>query len=646
MSPRTMNGNPRLTARIVLAMVAIFVAVFVLFSSGPVGGLDLVFAQTASPSGPCQGVNIEWINPSGHSSEISAQDKQGDTAGSGAYHLVAWVTNVPPNAHVEFKYQIGDETEQTITTNADFVSPDTYHHFWPRNQLPDEGGGSQAITLKAQVFVSGQTAFCDEDEQDASVNTDDNPGPNPPPSSAAEAVEIDYPATGGTWGLYTPPDNSTSQGIINPKSSTGTTWVRVFYSISAPGSEPSWKACGVQREGASENGVPCELESGDTPEGVNLVAAVANDQPSELPNPPPEDDPTFDDSGDAHRVDPYRQNATSVSLVFQNADGSNAGNPSANQSSAQAPGGCSPYLVATVLDQEGRPIGNHNVDSHAQGPSDGIKFAHDVDNENNDEFAAPDQGHTREEPAWECGTETAGTGGQESDSTNQADHEGPGETDIKHVESADETTDAGTFTFRMHSPVSGNTQVTAWADEDGDDQFCDDEANGSASIAWGAGAQAPAPSGVASEETDCPVPNQSPTTTTTTSPATTTTTSPAPSTTSPSPTETTGPPVSASETRFTSFNYTRRGRNRFRGRIDSDFERCDRNRAINIKKVRRGRDRTVASARTDRRGRFQAFERRARGRYYAIARAKTITRRDGSQVDCLRARSRTIRVRR
>jgi hypothetical protein len=61
-----------------------------------------------------------------------------------------------------------------------------------------------------------------------------------------------------------------------------------------------------------------------------------------------------------------------------------------------------------------------------------------------------------------------------------------------------------------------------------------------------------------------------------------------------------------------------------------------------IRKVRRGRDRTVARDRTDNRGRFAAFERRANGRYYAVVAAKTIETQD-LVTHCERGRSRTKR---
>ena len=40
------------------------------------------------------------------------------------------------------------------------------------------------------------------------------------------------------------------------------------------------------------------------------------------------------------------------------------------------------------------------------------------------------------------------------------------------AETADDTDDEGTFSFALSTDIAGGTQVTAWADQDGDDQFC------------------------------------------------------------------------------------------------------------------------------------------------------------------------------
>ena len=660
LTPRSDTAvDPRkTTARVILAMTTAMLVLFLLFSSGPGGAIS--FAQgTPSPSASaCQGANIEWVNPSSHSSEISAEDKGGDAAGSGQYHLVAWVNFAPANSIVEFKYSAGTSTAETTITPANVgatkVGTDTYEWFWPATgtdaskTIPNDG----PITLKAQLFASG--VLCDQDNQSATVNDDAeaaSPGPPPSPASgAAEGVEIVSPENGGEWGVYRHPESAVSTGLVDMKLSKGQatqpptppdpepSYVRLVYSISAPGTEPAWKDCDnspVETGGEDEMTERCELASDDDPEEVNLVGAVANDTPTAPDGTPLPFDAANNDSGDAHRVVPYRQNATTVVLQYEDGNGAAAGSPSPNQSSAQATGGCTPLLVGTFTDQKGRPIANLNVDSHAQGPSDALKFA---SGGGTHAFKNPDKGTHTSEPAHACGTGANGTGG--SSSGNQGDHEEQGEFDIKHIESTNNTNNQGKFIFRLHSPVDGSTQVVVFADEDADDQYCSSEANASASASWGAGSAAPAPAGPSSEETFCPIPGA----TVTPSPSSPSPSSPSPTASSPSPTptETVGPGLSQSRTRFTSFRY-RRGA--FRGQIDSDYEPCDSNRSIVIRKVRRGPDRVVARDRTDGGGRFSARERNARGRFYATATAKSIIEPDGDQVDCRARRSGTIRAR-
>jgi hypothetical protein len=639
-----MNGNPRATARVVLATVTALLMLFVLFASGPVGGLNLVFAQTASPSGPCQGAQIEWVNPSSHSREISAEQKAGDQAGSDNYHLVAWVTNVPPNAVVEFKYVPSGGSETRITpenTGATRVGADTFEHFWTSAAMPADG----TYTLRAQLFVSGQATPCDQDDETAAVVNDDAEQ-GPPPASAGESIEITDPANGAGWGLYRAPDATAWTGVIRTKASGGdsadptsseTTYHRAYYSVSAPGTEPVWKECTGSPSTSDDaaDGIRCTLKDNDTPEEVNLVGAVANDYP--FPGPITAENQaqfnSFNDSGDGHRVEPYRQDIDEVTLRFEDENGSAVGTPAGNQASNQTVGGCSPYLVATALDQNNKPVAGANMDSHAQGPSDGLKYASDA---NTSAFEAPNQAHNREEPAWDCEGGTTGSGGEGG---TQGDHEGPGETDIKHIESTDNTDDNGRFLFRMHSPVAGNTQVVVFADEDIDDQYCSSEPSAAASIAWGT-AGAPAPIGLPAEESNCPVPGQQTTTSPATTTTTTTSTTSAPGTTTT--TATTGPSVHRADTSVTRPRY-RRGA--FRGRVSSTSDDCVGRRLVLIKKVRRGPDRTVARDRTNNAGNFAARERRARGRFYAIVAAKTIET-PTTITHCQRARSRTTRVRR
>ncbi len=143
------------------------------------------------------------------------------------------------------------------------------------------------------------------------------------------------------------------------------------------------------------------------------------------------------------------------------------------------------------------------------GPSDGLSFDDDDSSGNNTSRSqAPDQGGHSTEGSINCeGNPPLGT----SSTSLQGEHERAGESDRKHIESqAGGTNDNGAFTFQLFSPNAGATQFTAWADEDGNDLFCSEEAAGVASI--GFGQDPPSPTGISTEQTTCPRPTPGQTT--------------------------------------------------------------------------------------------------------------------------------------
>lgn len=82
----------------------------------------------------------------------------------------------------------------------------------------------------------------------------------------------------------------------------------------------------------------------------------------------------------------------------------------------------------------------------------------------------------------------------------------------------------------------------------------------------------------------------------------------------------------------------------FKGQVASDRKRCQVGRRIILKKVTPGPNRTVGTDTSDRRGNWEIRKRRARGRFYAIARPKRFVDAFGTNVICLRDRSVTIKV--
>ncbi|MEA2453287.1 MAG: hypothetical protein QOG04_1997, partial [Actinomycetota bacterium] len=161
----------------------------------------------------------------------------------------------------------------------------------------------------------------------------------------------------------------------------------------------------------------------------------------------------------AHRVVPYVQTPTGVTM-----------DPESDEVKIAA---CTP-LTATVRDQSGEPIAGVNIDVHAEGPDDQLKFA--TQRGVAAAFTAPDQAHATEPTAKCAATDDAGT---------QGDHNVPAAADKKHIESASGTDNAGSFTFVLKSEAKGGTLIEVWADADGDDAQGTTEASGGAQLGWG-----------------------------------------------------------------------------------------------------------------------------------------------------------------
>ena len=81
----------------------------------------------------------------------------------------------------------------------------------------------------------------------------------------------------------------------------------------------------------------------------------------------------------------------------------------------------------------------------------------------------------------------------------------------------------------------------------------------------------------------------------------------------------------------------------FRGTVYAEHEACIEGRRVKLWKVKRGPDRLQATtaARSDGRWRIPFAD--AGGRYYATVKQRYVTS-EGSELDCLEARSETIRV--
>lgn len=419
-------------------------------------------SQEASPIGP----TIQWLNPSKYEPAMIVSDKEDD---DDTYHLVAWVGNRPSDAIVQFSYQgtQGTPNEVTICTATRVATTnDTYECFW---DLDETGTQDGTYRLRATLYSStaspsspqpsGQTGprAVDQDEETVEVERE------------ASTLEIEYPVNGGPLGVYDPPGAQRAGFVMDVETSDDAEEVRAYYSESPPGTEPSWQNCQQTTTVFFSDGtrrIGCVLQNNDSAAtNITAVAAVPIREATPdvgpglncTPNLPFQTvcpgTPERADSGDAHRVFRYEQNPASVELP----------GPSENRPNQQGNFTCQ-VLTSTVTDQNGRPIWRVNMDVHAQGPGDEVRFG-TVSGRTNG-FKAPDQGGHQTE-----NTDTCANSPGEQASPAQGRHTNVSGPDPKHIESTEGSDTSGRFTFAVRSPArEGTSTVTAWADEDDNDE--------------------------------------------------------------------------------------------------------------------------------------------------------------------------------
>lgn len=467
-----------------------------------------------SPSPEPTGRAIQFLNPSNYSSPKIVSIKPDE---DGFYHLVAWVSQPQASDLVEFEAvptdQNGNPTGNPITIGTAVAAydpptspPDTFECYWGLgNDVPNGN-----YILRAKLYSTGPapaTTSCGTGTTPSPSSSPGAPTPTPAPAPVttdeeqvvvdrtAETVEITYPRNGDQIGVYDPddPDPADTQGDDGPRrdgftvdvvTSDGVDGVVLWYSVSNRGNEPEWTRCREQVTVTYPNRtrrIGCTFPG--EPPTVNAIAVVAQDEVPGTPPPPSCLSPTLtpvtcspgpspspmdvNESGDAHRVaGAYSADPHSVNLTHLEGD---------NAANAQS---CH-EMIATVLDQQLRPVWRANVDLHGTGPGDGLRFA---ETDRTDPFKPPEGGsHTETEFAWDCDA------GESTSDERQAEHDRPGEQggepipDRKHIESVPGTTAneaaqqqgtdiQGEFVFALRSPRTGATTVEAWADEDDDDE--------------------------------------------------------------------------------------------------------------------------------------------------------------------------------
>lgn len=385
---------------------------------------------------------IRFISPSPYGGQASAMSVSDKTDKDGAIHLAAWVQEVPASPIVEF--EIVPATGNGVTLTATRVgSSDTWETFYDIPGTTSDG----AYTFRA-ILYSNQSQVAVH-EQTVTINNSDVP-----PPQQAETVEMTYPANAGEAGFFTPKGGKPNL-VISATTSEGAQQVRGFYTTTRPGNDPVWQSCGIASV-SNENTVNlrCTLNGNDGTAAVSAVAVVAN-----LTPPPADPQVAADQSGDAHRVIPYTQVPSQVAVTP----------PSSKVDVAT----CT-LLTAQVLDQRARPIAGINVDVHATGPSDQLRFG---TTSGQGPFKPPDKGAHATENGLNCSNSNA--------SNTQGDHNRPGQDDDKHIESTDNTNNSGRFSFALYADEKGGSTVTVWADPDDDDTLGASEASGGAAIGWG-----------------------------------------------------------------------------------------------------------------------------------------------------------------
>lgn len=409
-------------------------------------GVAALLAATL-PTTPAQAAPaIRFLNPSDYTANLVLSDEQDRDA---AFHLVAWVKEVPASPLVEFELQPTTPGSSGATISAERVGNDTWEAFYPISTTFPDG----AYDLVARLY-NGQPGNAQEitnTTMRVTVNRDQVP---PPPE--AKTAEITYPDNGGPLGFFSP-RGDLPNAVFDYLVSSGTEQVRALFTQSDPGNDPEWVECGTGDVPEGLGGkVRCTLTQGVNPLDVTAVAVVANRSV-----PPAPANAALDDTGDAHRVVPYAQTPATV-LVSP-------------ESTTTALSDCKTHDVR-VLDQRQRPIADLNVDVHAVGPDDQLRFG-SVQNVTSG-FKEPDAAHvgSREE-ALNCANE--------EESGWQGDHNVPLQDDIKHIESTAGTNNSGLFTYATFSQTIGGTNFTVWADTNDDDQPGSSEAVGGAQLGWG-----------------------------------------------------------------------------------------------------------------------------------------------------------------
>ncbi len=494
-------GDQRIAARMTLGFVAAILCLTLVLAGASMGLTGAFVSAQPSPSGspsPSGGggepgeifllnPNISYdphvtlaepprepsdpMNPTGDldppkiSDELDGVDE--------AYHIVAAVKDVPPNALIEAYYEPNGQNELT----AGQMSPvpgttDTFELFWniDENTVPAGFG-----MLRVRLFVQTASGFEEVSNDEVPVrmqHESSSAALEGPPIPEAEAVELVWPSQAGPLGFYKGASPGTLwRTVVNGLVTVGDTasnrpvdQVRVYYSKTPIGTAPEYILCvssglgSVRPDGTRTFTATCPLADKDLPSQVTAIAAVA--MQDQDPNP-------FilnrtQEGADAHRVTPYVQRPDQMTLALEShANGFYTG----RRRGVAGSDICITYKLR-VRDQLDRPVQGANLDVHVQGPNDQVLFGHDagVAADQTSGHKNADKGNHAAETAFDCAAEGPGN--------TQSDHNVPGGSDIKHRESTLGSglsggggVSFGEYRFGLYSGDPGIANITAWIDD-------------------------------------------------------------------------------------------------------------------------------------------------------------------------------------
>lgn len=511
-------GDQRVAARMALGVVAAVLCLMLVLAGASMGLTGSVAFSQPSPSGSPSGSpaptgpqifllnpNVTYdpgfeasepprepsdpmdplgdLDPPKVSDEFDGVDER--------YHVVAVVKNAPSNPLIEAYFAPSGENEVTVGQLSPVPgSNDTYEFFWdiPEASI-DPGFGTFAVRMYSQTPTGFEEVAADE--VPVRMQHDDSLNLGEPPIEEAETVEIAWPSQNGPMGFYKPGgpgaiwrtvvNGTTSFGVAGEDSPAGQQGnrnvyqVRFYYSVTPIGQAPEYTLCatitpsGARADGSRTFAGTCALTGEHLPSEVTAVAAVAvQDQEP--------DDPGSGSVGanvrrptqegaDAHRVAPYIQEVKDLTVdVFSQPTSQQ---PSRRHEAVEVD--CLAYKVK-VTDLLDRPVMGANVDVHLRGPND--QLAHGDETRSGSASsgkAAPAKGHNSEAGA-DCESSPPGASWPDSP---QGDHNVPGAADIKHLESTigtglsgGATVSFGEWLFHLISPDVGDTEITAWVDDE------------------------------------------------------------------------------------------------------------------------------------------------------------------------------------